>query len=557
MAKVLKTLIISVFVLVFSYTILVYGMDNSTLYSDYYSECYVIKTDGTLYKIPCVVRDEENTVLELEEMRPQKISEGVTDISFDCILQENGYLYRNTDDGFVKLSDEVKSVSSSSSAVLFIKNDNSLWGYGGNESGQLAQGEMDKTLGQQIQDDLKYKNETKCTPDFFETPIKIMNNVKSAYISNKCSVVLKEDGTVWTFGYSQGGGLLGIGGRWLVNNEPTKILSGIKEIFVRGTAGFAVDENNTLWRWGSNYTGYAGLSENDKLIPEKYIEDVKYAANMPGYNLIIKTDNSLWIFGETDSDNGDIGYASSESPVKLAENVVSVTGVANTDVFDEDRIFALKENGDLMLYGVPMVEDKEPYLIGRVMRNVRVSDSAYSDVAFTDISDKTEEMQKAITSLAKAGIISGTGENEFSPDKGITRAEIAALLLRITSQNDADGNGGFEDVTEDMWYYNTAGASKKYGIVQGFENNTFRGDEAVSKVQLVSLAARVLRNESNFAGEAVSQTEYADVPLWAAEDVALAEQTGLISAETDLSSPDEAMTRGEAAIILYRLYGKV
>ncbi|MCI8405308.1 MAG: hypothetical protein HFE49_10485, partial [Clostridia bacterium] len=68
---------------------------------------------------------------------------------------------------------------------------------------------------------------------------------------------------------------------------------------------------------------------------------------------------------------------------------------------------------------------------------------------------------------------------------------------------------------------------------------------------------RVLRNESVFVDEEVNSKAYANIPDWAVEDIALAEQEGLISAEKDLISLNEDMTRGEAAVILYRLYNKI
>lgn len=529
---------------------------------------YALKTDGTLYRIPYYNEyddgwdeddyNEYEDELALDDIIPEKFMENVLSVSYNCFLKEDGFAW-----GWDKENDEptpimgdVKSISSSGATMLIIKKDNTLWGMGYNDLGQLAQGTISKSLEQQREDDLKWKNKTECSPGYYDEPVKIMDDVKSAVIDYTISGVLKNDGTVWTFGGDQGCAALGIGGTWLVNNEPTKILSEMKEVFMQGGAGFAIDNDDTLWRWGSNYIGYSGGNPGDLSIPEKYIENVKYAANMPGYNLIIKTDNSLWIYGDTDQDNGDIGYTSSDAPIKLADNVAGVAGLSRLDFFSDDKILVLNDNGDLMLYAVPLYEDKEPYIIGKVMSNVRLPNEMPVDVNFTDISDKPEKTQKAINSLGKAGIISGTSETEFSPDKPITRAEIAALLLRMTAKTEENGNGGFSDVPEYKWYYHVAGASKKYEIVYGFEDNTFRGDETVSAVQLVSLASRVLRNEKNI--DSIEDLNFqTDIPNWAKEDVALAMQEELISAEKDLINPNEPMTRGEAAVILYRLYNKI
>ncbi|MCD8180676.1 MAG: hypothetical protein LUF26_04270, partial [Firmicutes bacterium] len=380
---------------------------HSTINTDWEEDIYcVVKTDGTLYKIPHT----ENTVeVSLNEMISTQVTDNVISCEGSYVLKEDGTVWEfdETTGGFDKITDDVKEIACGGSHALFVKNDNTLWGVGDNSCGQLAQGEMDKPLEEQIQEDLKYKNETKCAPEKIEEPVKIMENVKSAAAYGTVSVVLKTDGTVWTFGADTGGGALGIGGRWLVNNEPTQILSNIKDIFVQGEAGFAVDNDDTLWRWGSNYAGYAGGNPYDRLTPEKYMENVKYASNMSGYNLIIKTDNSLWIYGDTDADNGDIGYSSSEEPFKLADDAVCALGLNEYFLteYENDRILVLQTNGDLMLYAIPMLEDKEPYLIGKVTGNVRLPNEIPASINFTDITDKSDEAQKAVNALTRAGII--------------------------------------------------------------------------------------------------------------------------------------------------------
>ena len=152
----------------------------------------------------------------------------------------------------------------------------------------------------------------------------------------------------------------------------------------------------------------------------------------------------------------------------------------------------------------------------------------------------------------------GITETEFMPDKEITRAEMAALLLRMTGKGDETGEASFSDVSANDWYYGIAGASQKYGIINGYEDNTFRGNETVSELQLVSLAASTLRNE----GTAVEPEEKKAlgagiVPDWAYEDIEYALNHEIITEAEASNISDKPMTRGEAAVILYRLYNVV
>ena len=160
--------------------------------------------------------------------------------------------------------------------------------------------------------------------------------------------------------------------------------------------------------------------------------------------------------------------------------------------------------------------------------------------------------------MTRAGIISGTSETEFSPEKEVTRAEAAALFLRIMAKPEGNDNGGFLDVTPDKWYYYTAGASKRENLIAGYEDNTFRGDLVISKVQLVSLAARVLKAEKPELAELNENTlHYQDViPEWAKEDVIIAGKMGLAENQ-GVFNPNKSVTREDAAILLYKLYNLI
>ncbi len=187
----------------------------------------------------------------------------------------------------------------------------------------------------------------------------------------------------------------------------------------------------------------------------------------------------------------------------------------------------------------------------------------YNEIDFDDIKDKPEEMQKAIKFLAAKGIINGTGYRTFSPDDSISRAGVAALVVRTLAKLDPNADGGFGDVTPDDWYFGAAGSSKKHGIINGFDDNTFRGNDVIAKDQIVAVAARVLKNEMGYfvpqnSWDYLNYTDADAIPDWAKEDVAVAAIADLVLKRNDGAfCGSENMTRGDAAIILYRLFMKI
>lgn len=182
---------------------------------------------------------------------------------------------------------------------------------------------------------------------------------------------------------------------------------------------------------------------------------------------------------------------------------------------------------------------------------------------FEDIKHLSEEMQESIKILAAKGIIEGTSAKEFSPEDTISRAEVAALLLRVLSQVDPNADGEFVDVKKSDWFYGTAGSAKKYGMILGYEDNTFRGNTTIAKDQILTVASRVLKREMKYkTPEDISEwLTFADanaIADWAREDIALATMANIITrSEDNTIKSSENMTRGDAALIIMRLFYKI
>ena len=102
----------------------------------------------------------------------------------------------------------------------------------------------------------------------------------------------------------------------------------------------------------------------------------------------------------------------------------------------------------------------------------------------------------------------------------------------------------FSDVKRTAWYYNDVTECAKLGIVAGFENGTFRPDEKVSSVQLITMLTRTFYNDKV---EAAQKTKPAGTPwYWAnkkvAEDVGMSNKLKAVD--------DNAMNRYEMAVAL-------
>ncbi|MDR3310797.1 MAG: S-layer homology domain-containing protein [Oscillospiraceae bacterium] len=185
-----------------------------------------------------------------------------------------------------------------------------------------------------------------------------------------------------------------------------------------------------------------------------------------------------------------------------------------------------------------------------------------SGVYFTDIKDKDAEMQYAIRILTSRGLMDGGAERSFLPDRAITRAEFLNVVVRVMNLLDGDAECTFPDVVRSDWYYTIAASAQQAGLVSGFDDGSFRGNDAIEKSQMVEIAGNTLaRVMGYYPADLSALSVYSDADsmrVWIRENAALATRAGIVPQRADGAfSGGGVMTRGDAAVMLYRLYMKI
>ena len=176
----------------------------------------------------------------------------------------------------------------------------------------------------------------------------------------------------------------------------------------------------------------------------------------------------------------------------------------------------------------------------------------------TDVSDLFIDIapdawyKDAIQYAYDNGLMTGVSATEFAPEQTTTRAMIVSILARLEGVTTAQA-AGFADV-DDEWYATAVNWAANVGVVNGYEDNTFQPNTAITREQL----AAILMNYAAYKGEDVSNradlTSYTDQPsTWAEEAMSWAVAEGLISGVTaDTLQPQGAATRAQVAAILQR-----
>lgn len=180
---------------------------------------------------------------------------------------------------------------------------------------------------------------------------------------------------------------------------------------------------------------------------------------------------------------------------------------------------------------------------------------------FPDVDNRDPELQQAVQFLGSKGIVTGKEDGNFEPDSPLTRAEFTAMLVRAFYALDETATESFSDVNPPQWHVPFIASSEKKDIVKGYPDGTFRPDHTISREEMAAIGARALHEKKNYyypsnTEDYLSQfTDQQTISDWAKPTMALAVKQRLIDIPADKQiRAGEAVTRGEAARMLYRLY---
>ncbi|MBV9895819.1 MAG: hypothetical protein JO020_16765, partial [Chloroflexi bacterium] len=224
---------------------------------------------------------------------------------------------------------------------LALKNDGTVWAWGGNWDGELGDG---TTTNQSI-------------------PVQVqgLSGVTAIAAGRYFSLALKSDGTVWAWGDNESGQL----GNGTNTNSLTPVqvqsLADVTQLKAGAYFGLALDGTGGLWSWGDNAYGQLGLGSNGNGVNlPSHITTLSSVVLLSagGYHgLAEKSDGTLWSWG-ADWD-GELAYTASQTCVYNGSNnpcsmtpaqVPGLSGLSQLAGADWHSL-ALKDDGTVWAWG--------------------------------------------------------------------------------------------------------------------------------------------------------------------------------------------------------------
>lgn len=172
---------------------------------------------------------------------------------------------------------------------------------------------------------------------------------------------------------------------------------------------------------------------------------------------------------------------------------------------------------------------------------------------------------EAIDYVSDMGYMSGVGNNHFSANTAVTRAQMAQVMWNMEGKNDPESTNHFADVDKGAWYSKAVNWCSENGIVSGVGNSKYNPNGAVSREQLMTMVYRYLDKkgidvESQVVSEAEMKKKFpgygtnADkVSDWAKTYVQWAYGSGFSSGSGTKMNATETVTREQLAQFLMNL----
>lgn len=172
-------------------------------------------------------------------------------------------------------------------------------------------------------------------------------------------------------------------------------------------------------------------------------------------------------------------------------------------------------------------------------------------IQLTDI--KGHWAEEVIKHAVSDGIVRGHANGQFKPNDTINRAEFTVMLANALKLKEAETNYNFKDQHSiGSWAKESVNMAVNEGIVLGFQDNTFRPHQLITRLEMISMVARALKlpqdaKVTGFADDAI-------IPAWAKGGVEASRVKGIIKGRgNNRFDPSDRATRAEALVVIMRM----
>ncbi|ACT00085.1 S-layer homology domain-containing protein [Paenibacillus sp. JDR-2] len=151
--------------------------------------------------------------------------------------------------------------------------------------------------------------------------------------------------------------------------------------------------------------------------------------------------------------------------------------------------------------------------------------------------------------------MTGYSDGTFRPNQSVTRAEMSTMLYRLLSGT-LPGRGSvtaFKDVSGSFWASEAIRWGQQVGILNGYPDHTFKPNATITRAEMAAIIVKWLQLDPDAANPAFRDAK----GHWASVQIAAAAKLGYMTGYSDGTfRPDQPLTRAEAVVIVNRILGR-
>ena len=172
---------------------------------------------------------------------------------------------------------------------------------------------------------------------------------------------------------------------------------------------------------------------------------------------------------------------------------------------------------------------------------------------FTDV---PKWAKTAVNYLYQRGIVSGVSATKYGSNMNVTRGQAVMMIWRAVESPDPKGKNTFTDVKSGAYYEDAVVWAAENGIVSGTGNNKFSPNDNITREQLIAIMYKLAQFRGMDVSNKASLSAFKDagkIAKYAQEAVKWAVAAGLTSGYEDGTfRPKGTATRAEYAQVLYK-----
>lgn len=164
-----------------------------------------------------------------------------------------------------------------------------------------------------------------------------------------------------------------------------------------------------------------------------------------------------------------------------------------------------------------------------------------------------ESLVRDETKKEMPSYINGQEDGNFHPDDVLTRSEAAAMLARVHEKFDKTESyaADYTDMAKKAWYADYVGFLSKLGVVKGNDKGEFMPESKVSRMEFAAMLARF----ADFAIDEDAVAKFTDIKgTWGESEIMALVDNGIIEGYEDGTfRPNNKLSRAEAVTMVNRL----